>query len=79
MGSASALKLSLLASGHSDMGSVACISGEGRVSDQEFRTPSTTQRRNGARALSKSTAMQAASDGISRCSKAIIASQWALG
>ena len=78
MGSIGALKLSMLACGHSDMPLIALISGKFRVSSQGFRAPTTPQRRTGARALSKATAMGAGSDGINQCSEAINVSLWAL-
>ena len=78
MESISALKLSMLACGHSNMPLIALISGKFRVSSQDFRAPTMPQRQTGARALSKATAMGAASDGINQCSEAINASLWAL-
>ena len=78
MESISALKLSMLACGHSNMPLIALISGKFRVSSPDFRAPTTPQRRTGARALGKATAMSAAADGINRYSKAINDSSWAL-
>ena len=74
MESASALRLSLLASGHSDRALIALIWDGFCVSDSYFRAPSTPQRRNDARSLGNVTAIGAADDGISKCSAAIIAS-----
>ena len=65
MESASALRLSSLASGHSDMASVALICDGFCVSDSDFRAPSTPQRRTDGEMLRSATAIGAASDGIS--------------
>ena len=78
MESISALKLSMLACGHSNMPLIALISGKFRASSHDFRAPTMPQRRTGARGLSKATAMGAGRDGINQCSEAINASLWAL-
>ena len=68
----------MIAVGHSHIPWVVLIRAEFRVGYPDFRTPTTPQRRTGARALSKATAMGAGSDGINQCSEAINASLRAL-